>query len=107
MRLTIEEALRSSVYLGGVITLMIAGVELHIDQAMERYFISVHPGHERWALKHIGEVADHLGYEVMPEWECPPEELSGGALRHWLAEKEVVDDSSSFQAVGRVGTACT
>jgi hypothetical protein len=99
VRLAIIEAINGAVLLGGFLSLYMAGVRLHIDRRVEEFFIEVEPEADRGAVVVVAEFADHLGFEVMPEWECPSEELDNGAVRHWMAEKEVVHDSSLVQAV--------
>jgi hypothetical protein len=86
-------ALQSAVVIGGVLTLVLAGVRLRIDKRLEEFFIEVDPsGFDREAASLLTTIADGLGYEVMPEWECPPQVMSNGAIRHWMAEKEVVHE---------------
>jgi hypothetical protein len=77
----------------GALSLLVAGVGLEVDPRAERYFIEVHPQHDRGQLREAALLADELGYETMPEWECPPEYLPNGVVRHWLAMKEVAYDS--------------
>ena len=99
MRMAAMTTIQSAYLLGGLLSFALAGVKLHLDQRAEVLYLEVHPDHERWALKEVAGIADELGYEIMPEWECPAEHLADGAVRHWLAEKEVVDDSGPFKAV--------
>jgi hypothetical protein len=102
MRTATVSALQASIMLGGVASLVLAGVGLHINERLDEFFIKVDPSHERWALREIEWLAEDLGYEMMPEWECPAEHLPDGAVRHWLAEKEVADDSGAYEAVRHV-----
>ena len=99
MRQVTMTAIQSASLLGGILSFALAGVKLHIDRRMEVLYIEVAPVHDRSALREVSRIADSLGFEMMPEWECPTEELPNGAVRHWLAEKEVVDDSGPFKAV--------
>ena len=98
MRLAVLTVIQNAALASGLLTLVVAGVKLHIDREMEAFFIEVEPSFDRNVLKVMSALADRLGYEAMPRWECPPEQLPNGALRHWLVEKEVVHDSS-LQAV--------
>jgi hypothetical protein len=99
VRLAIIEAIQGAVLIGGFLSLYIAGVRLHIDRRRESFFMEVDPDADHDAIKAVGDFAEGLGFEVMPEWECPSEELDNGAIRHWMAEKEVVHDSSPLQTV--------
>lgn len=101
MRMSAMLALQGALLMGGALTLALAGVRLKIDKALEEFFIEVDPSNfDRAALRAVEKLASDLGYEVMPEWECEPEVLDNGVIRHWMAEKEMVHDSrSSLQAV--------
>lgn len=92
MRFALTTAVQNTALLGGILTLAVAGVNLYIDSKMESYYIEVAPEYDRDALVAISRLAGDLGYEVMPEWECPPEHRPDGAIRHWMAEKEDVYD---------------
>lgn len=93
MRLAALSALQSAAIFGTVFTLVMAGVKLHIDKVLEEFFIEIDPAtFDRKAASLLTTIAEGLGYEVMPEWECPPQTMSNGAVRHWLAEKEVVHE---------------
>lgn len=72
----------------GVLDLKVGGVRLLIDGETEESYIEVGPVHTREALRHMEQLANNIGYELVPEWDYPPEDLSGGVTRHWLEEKE-------------------
>lgn len=99
MRLAITQGLQAALLLSGFAALFVAGVKLHIDTRLEQFFIDVDPNADRSVLRLVGDVANDLGYEVMDEWESPAQELDNGAIRLWMAEKEVVHDRSFDQAV--------
>jgi hypothetical protein len=95
VRYATEAAVRQAVFSGEVLSVSLSGVHLRIDPVLEEHFIEVSPDFDREILKVMGEYAERLGYEVMPEWECRPQAMGNGATRHWMAEKEVADDSRS------------
>lgn len=96
MRYAIEQSVQWVAIFGGpVLLLTVVGVTLHIDRRLESYYIEVDPAvADKASIRAITRLASGLGFEVMPESECPPEEMTNGAVRHWMAEKEVVRDSS-------------
>jgi hypothetical protein len=94
MRLAFTTAAQGAFMMSGVLSIVVAGVGLHVDNHLEGYFIEVHPEHDRATLREAAGLAEELGYEIMPEWECPAEHLPSGVVRHWLAMKEeVIHDS--------------
>jgi hypothetical protein len=101
VRFVAEQSVQWAALFGAAaLTLVVAGVTLHIDRKMESFFIQVDPAvADRPTIKAISRLAEALGFEAMPDWECPPQVMEDGAIRHWLVEKEVVHDSSSVQAV--------
>jgi hypothetical protein len=101
LKYALEQGIQwSAIFGGAILTLVVAGVTLHIDRKMECYFIQVDPAiAERPTVRAIERLAERLGFEVMPEWECPAEVQDNGTIRHWMAEKEVLHDRSSVQAV--------
>lgn len=72
-----------------------SGVTIYLDRENEEYYIEVAPRHIRKTLFRFSRLADVLGFEVMPEQECPPENLPTGSVRHWMVEKESCDDRSA------------
>ena len=94
-------ALHNSYALGGLLTVVLGGVKLYLNKAEEAFYIEVDALFTKADLKVLADYAIELGYEVMPEWECPPEELSNGVIRHWMAEREVevLDDRLAIQTV--------
>lgn len=99
MQFTTHETICNIFATKGIATYVVAGVTVHLDKHQEAFYIEVELDHDRSALKEADQIVDELGFEIMPEWECPAEHLPNGALRHWMAEKEVVDDISFVEAV--------
>lgn len=74
--------------MGGAVMFRVAGIKLKIDNESEEQWVEVHEDRDPHVLTVVMSLVDDMGYEPMPEWECPSEEMPDGALRHWLAEKE-------------------
>lgn len=69
-----------------VLSVVSFGVTVFIDRAEEEAYIDVAPGATKRFLRSAEALANFVGYEIMPEAECPVEIRDGGVVRHWLAE---------------------
>lgn len=100
MHMALLSASRNAILMGGALTFALGGVLLRINRTLEEYFIEVDTrSFDKSVLRAIEQFAADLGYEPIPEWECPPEELPEDVFRYWMTDKEIVYDSSPLQAV--------
>lgn len=79
------EQQRLFIALGGVATMSMGGVTMHLDIDEENHYIETTPGFSVEALVDFERIARSHGFEPMVGAEAD-EDMEDGRVRHWLAQ---------------------